>query len=425
MLCYNKLLSGGMNRKGGLIMITYKNIIEQEYQTVVASYKKSVIAEASYQSEAQMETRFIKDLQAQGYEYDRGITTHATLFVNLKQKIENLNSKIRKEDIKFTDAEWVRFFDLELKYGGLIEKTKTIQQDFIKNFTFDNPRLKHINNITLIDKENPLNNHLQVINQYETVGNYKNRYDVTILVNGLPIVHIELKRRGVHIKEAFNQIERYERDSFWADGGLFEYIQIFIISNGTNTKYFSNTTREAKLTGNSKKSLEFTMWWAARNNETIKDLDDFVQTFFARHTLLYILTKYCILNTEEQLMIMRPYQIAATEKILEKINISHLNKWAGTNNSGGYIWHTTGSGKTLTSFKTAQLATDLPYIEKVLFVVDRKVLDYQTMKEYDKFEKGAANATMSSRELENSLKDPDKKIIITTIQKLERFINKS
>ncbi|NIA11451.1 MAG: HsdR family type I site-specific deoxyribonuclease, partial [Nitrospiraceae bacterium] len=276
----------------------------------------------------------------------------------------------------------------------------------------------------------------QVINQYETdEGKRKNRYDVTILVNGLPLVHIELKRRGVAIQEAFNQINRYQRESFWASSGLYEYIQIFVISNGTHTKYYSNTTRNEHIkelnNGVKKKgkrsssSFEFTSWWADENNKPITDLMDFAKTFFAKHTILNILTKYCVFTTENQLLVMRPYQIVATEKIINRIEISTNYKQLGTIKAGGYIWHTTGSGKTLTSFKTAQLASKLPYIDKVLFVVDRKDLDYQTMKEYDKFEKGAANSNTSTRILKRQLEDPNARIIITTIQKLDKFIKKN
>ncbi|HOQ37068.1 MAG TPA: type I restriction endonuclease subunit R, partial [Acetivibrio sp.] len=298
-------------------------------------------------------------------------------------------------------------------------------------------------NIYLLDKKNIHNNRLQVINQYEeTGGKHETRYDVTILVNGLPLVHVELKRRGVAIREAFNQIKRYQRDSFWASSGLFEYVQIFVISNGTHTKYYSNTTRNAHIEEQrnserrrSKKtsnSFEFTSYWADANNKIIPDLVDFTKTFFAKHTLLNILTKYCIFTSEDLLLVMRPYQIAAAERILSRIVVSTNYKKMGTTAAGGYIWHTTGSGKTLTSFKTAQLASALPYIDKVLFVVDRKDLDYQTMKEYDRFEKGAANGNTSTRVLQRQLEDRDEKgnpheykIIVTTIQKLDIFIRKN
>ncbi|HBS11557.1 MAG TPA: DEAD/DEAH box helicase, partial [Flavobacteriaceae bacterium] len=308
-----------------------------------------------------------------------------------------------------------------------------IQEDYIKNLKRDN---KTIKNIYLLDKKNIHNNNLQVINQYETdKGQRANRYDVTVLVNGLPLIHIELKRRGVAIQEAFNQINRYQRESFWASSGLFEYVQLFVISNGTHTKYYSNTTRNEhikELTNGRKKkgkkssnSFEFTSWWADYTNKPITDLMDFSKTFFAKHTILNILTKYCVFTTEKQLLVMRPYQIVATEKILNKIEISTNYKKLGTVKAGGYIWHTTGSGKTLTSFKTAQLASNLSYIDKVLFIVDRKDLDYQTMKEYDKFEKGSANSNTSTAKLQKQLEDTNARIIITTIQKLDRFIKKN
>ena len=284
----------------------------------------------------------------------------------------------------------------------------------------------------MLDKKNIHNNRLQVINQYvENDGNYDNRYDVSILVNGLPLVHIELKRRGVALKEAFNQINRYQRDSFWAGSGLYEYVQIFVISNGTNTKYYSNTTRESHIkeqsqTRNKSKktsnSFEFTSYWADASNKVISDLVDFTRTFFSKHTLLNILTKYCVFTSEDLLLVMRPYQIVATERILNKIEVSTNYKKMGTIEAGGYIWHTTGSGKTLTSFKTAQLASNLEYIDKVLFVVDRKDLDYQTMKEYDRFEKGAANGNRNTRILQKQLEDSNTRIIVTTIQKLSEFV---
>ena len=331
-----------------------------------------------------------------------------------------------------------------------MEKTRKIQEDNIQVLTRDDGSSK---NITLIDKKNIHNNRLQVINQYkvnaatdsskdslgcvigaENVAKYNNRYDVTVLVNGLPLIHIELKRRGVAIREAFNQINRYQRDSFWAGYGLYEYIQIFVISNGTDTKYYSNSTRrnaekEHDKQGSSKtrtsNSFEFTCFWADANNRVIPDLIDFTKTFFAKHTILNILTKYCIFTSEDMLMVMRPYQITATERILNRIEIANNYKKYGSVAGGGYIWHTTGSGKTLTSFKTARLASKLPYIDKVLFVVDRKDLDYQTMKEYDRFEKGAANSNTSTTILKRQLEDPDAHIIITTIQKLATFIKKN
>ena len=410
-------------------------MVEQDYQTVVSTkpQKMMVVAEPGYQTEDDLEKKFLRDLQAQGYE-KVNIRNSNDLMSNLREQIEALNSRIRMEDVKFNDNEWDRFFSRYLKRGGIVEKTKVIQQEPVVDFIFDDGTFK---NMTIFDKRDPLNNKLQVLNQFEIEGKIlpdgnkqKNRFDVTILVNGLPLVHIELKRRGVSIKEAFNQIERYQRDSFWADNGLFEFVQIFVISNGTHTKYFSNTTREIKLAENRKKSkisktFEFTIWWSDSNNNRITDLNDFVRTFFAQHTLLYILARYCVFDEANELKVMRPYQIVATENILQKINTSFHNKLQGTKDSGGYVWHTTGSGKTLTSFKTAQLAKDFEFIDKVMFVVDRKDLDYQTMKEYDKFQKGAADASTNATRLKQNLLNPDSKIIITTIQKLERLINMS
>jgi len=403
----------------------YKLIFENNQSTVVAEYQPEYRTETSYQSEAELEKAFIKQLQKQGYEY-LPIKNENDLINNLRRCIETLNK------INFTNDEWNYFFKSEIANPNhtITEKTATIQEDYIKILKRNDGSIK---NIYLIDKQNIHNNKLQVINQYETEqGIRPNRYDVTILVNGLPLVHIELKRRGVALEEAFNQINRYQRESFWSGTGLFEYIQIFVISNGTQTKYYSNTTRfqhikemsenkapKGKRTSN---SFEFTSWWADEKNNPIMDLMDFTKTFFARHTILNILTKYCVFTTDRLLLVMRPYQIVATEKILKKIEISSNYKKYGTVEAGGYIWHTTGSGKTLTSFKTAQIASRLPYIDKVLFVVDRKDLDYLTMREYDKFEKGAANSNTSTAILKRQLEDPNARIIITTIQKLERFI---
>ncbi|NLD79467.1 MAG: type I restriction endonuclease subunit R, partial [Mollicutes bacterium] len=335
----------------------------------------------------------------------------------------------------FTDDEWSRFFNERIASSneGIVEKTRKIQTDHVQILRRDDGTTK---NIYLIDKKNIHNNRLQVINQYEEAGgSHDTRYDVTILVNGLPLIHAELKRRGVAIREAFNQINRYQRDSFWATSGLFEYVQIFIISNGTHTKYYSNTTRfshirENEESGRSKSkktsnSFEFTSYWADANNKAIPDLVDFTKTFLAKHTLLNVLTKYCVFTSEDLLLVMRPYQIAATERILSRIEISTNYKKTGTLDAGGYIWHTTGSGKTLTSFKTAQIASTLPYIDKVLFVVDRKDLDYQTMKEYERFQKGAANSNTSTNILQKQLEDDTSHIIITTIQKLEIFVSRN
>lgn len=411
--------------------MTYFNIVaETNENTVVTKYDPVKQRSDAYQSESALEREFIRLLTEQGYEYLQ-IHTENDMIENLRLQLEYLN------DYKFSDGEWDRFFKECIGNGndGPIEKTCKIQEDNVQVLKRDDGMTK---NITLIDRKNIHNNRLQVINQYvvstEQGARHDNRYDVTVLVNGLPMVHIELKRRGVAIREAFNQINRYERDSFSAGYGLFEYVQIYVISNGTNTKYYSNSTRynaikeaEAVKTkkGKTSNSFEFTSFWADANNRIIPDLVDFAKTFFARHTLLNILTKYCIFTSENMLMVMRPYQITATERIINRIEIAHNYKKYGDIAAGGYIWHTTGSGKTLTSFKTARLASTLSYIDKVLFVVDRKDLDYQTMKEYDRFEKGAANSNSSTAILEKQLRDSKAKIIITTIQKLSTFIKKN
>ena len=408
--------------------MSFYNIIAQTTEsTVVTEYKSNATRSDAYQSEAELEKELIRLLQEQSYEY-LPIHKEVDLIVNLRKQLEQLNDYI------FTDSEWDQFFNncIAGKNEGIIEKTRRIQDDHVQVLHRDNGSTK---NISLIDKTHIHNNKLQVINQYVvTEGMHDNRYDVTILVNGLPLVHIELKRRGVAIREAFNQINRYERESFWASTGLFEYVQIFVISNGTNTKYYSNSTRYNAIkdatSGKVKKektsnSFEFTSYWADAKNNPIPDLVDFTKTFFAKHTILNILTRYCVFTSENMLLAMRPYQIVATEKILERINVAQHNKFYGKIKGGGYIWHTTGSGKTLTSFKTAQLASRLSYIDKVLFVVDRKDLDYQTMKEYDRFEKGAANSNTSTAILKKQLENPDSRIIITTIQKLATFIKKN
>ena len=410
--------------------VDYNMLISTLESTVVTEYIREDIPAYSYQSEADLEREFIKNLQNQGYKY-LSIHNEKELIANLKDKLEKLNNII------FSENEWERFFKEKIanKNESIIEKTRTIQEDYIKNFTRDNGTLV---NISLIDKKNIHNNFLQVINQYEEEeGTHNTRYDVSILVNGLPLIHIELKRRGVAIREAFNQINRYQRDSFWAGSGLFEYVQIFVISNGTNTKYYSNTTRARHIkemsynrrkVKKSSNSFEFTSYWADANNKAITDLVDFTKTFFAKHTILNILTKYCIFDTSDTLLVMRPYQISATERILSKIQLANNYKWVGKIDAGGYIWHTTGSGKTLTSFKTAQLASQLDYIDKVLFVVDRKDLDSQTQKEYDRFSKGSANGNTSTKILKAQLEDRygnKSKIIITTIQKLGHFIKQN
>jgi len=408
-------------------MKQYSIVAENPESTVVSEYQPLYRREVNYQSEADLEKAFIEQLQTQAYEY-LPITTEQEVIANLRRQLEILN------DYQFTDPEWEQFFKSKIanQNNGIEEKTTLIQEDHIQLLDRDNGTVK---NIYLIDKANIHNNRLQVINQYVVDnGQRANRYDVTMLVNGLPIVHVEIKKRGVDIKEAFNQINRYNRESFWAGCGLFEYVQLFVISNGTYTKYYSNTTRfthikemgssvvrKGKRTSN---SYEFTSWWADGNNRPIIDLMDFGRTFFAKHTLLNLLTKYCVFTSDKLLLAMRPYQIVATERILSRINVSNNYKTFGTIDAGGYIWHTTGSGKTLTSFKTAQLASKLPFIDKVLFVVDRKDLDYQTMKEYDKFEKGAANSNTNTAILKKQLENPNSRIIITTIQKLSVLIKK-
>lgn len=412
--------------------MSYFNIVAQSNEsTVVTEYTPQDKRSDAYQSEAALEAEFIRLLVELGYER---LTIHKEkdLIDNLRCQLEKLN------DYQFSDGEWNRFFNevLANSKDGIVEKTRLIQEDFVQVLHRDNGESK---NISLIDKKCIHNNSLQVINQYtvsaEEGAAHNNRYDVTVLVNGLPLIHIELKRRGIPIREAFNQIDRYQRDSFWAASGLYEFVQIFVISNGTNTKYYSNTTRynaakNAQKASNRNKektsnSFEFTSFWADANNRIIPDLVDFTKTFFAKHTILNILTRYCVFTAENMLLVMRPYQIVATERILNRIQIAHNYKKFGSVAGGGYVWHTTGSGKTLTSFKTAQLASKLEYIDKVLFVVDRKDLDYQTMKEYDRFEKGAANSNTSTAVLKKQLEDDNAKIIITTIQKLATFIKKN
>ena len=415
--------------------MTHLNIISQNPEsTLVSEFKRDDKRERSYQSEAALEAAFIRQLQEQGYEY-LPIVDEKSLIANLRAQLERLN------DFKFSDSEWDLFFKIVLanQNDGIVEKTNTIQNDSVKVLSLIDGGKDGVSfrNIKLIDKDDIHRNSLQVINQYVVEDGVRpNRYDVTILVNGLPLVHIELKKRGVDLKEAFNQINRYQRDSFWAGSGLFEYVQLFVISNGTFTRYYSNTTRnahvkktnelKAKNSTKSTGSFEFTSYWADEKNKVITDLVDFTSTFFAKHTLLNVLTKFCVFTAEKDLLVMRPYQIAATEKILQRILIaSYDKKRLGTTAAGGYIWHTTGSGKTLTSFKTAQLASKMDGIDKVLFVVDRKDLDYQTMKEYDRFEKGAANSNANTAILQRQLEDTNCRIIITTIQKLSRFIAKN
>lgn len=409
-------------------MPSFNMVAQCPESTVVAEYTPADVRSDAYQSEANLEKAFIDQLCSQGYEYV-DIRNEAALVANLRHQLELLNN------YSFSEKEWKQFFTQHLANAneGIEEKTRRIQEDSVLNLTRDDGTTK---NITLLDKKNIHSNRVQVINQYEeTQGTHDTRYDVTVLVNGFPMVHIELKRRGVAIREAFNQIKRYQRDSFWASSGLYEYVQIFVISNGTHTKYYSNTTRDAHIreqSGSGRRkskktsnSFEFTSYWADGSNKIIADLVDFTKTFFAKHTLLNILARFCVFTSEKLLLVMRPYQITATERILQRIELAHNYKKAGTLAAGGYIWHTTGSGKTLTSFKTAQLATRLPYVDKVLFVVDRKDLDYQTILEYDKFEKGAANGNNSVKVLTKQMEDPNARIIITTIQKLGIFVTKN
>ena len=391
-------------------MTQYKTIAESNNFIVLDQYKKFVEEpNAGYQTEGSLEREFIRDLQAQGYEYLQGLNSHDALVKNLRVQLQRLNNVV------FSDAEWRRFLEeyLDKPSDSLIEKTRKVHDDYIYDFVFDNGRIQ---NIYLLDKKNLANNALQVINQFEQTGSYDNRYDVTILVNGLPLVHIELKKRGVAIREAFNQIHRYSKESFNKENSLFKYIQIFVISNGTDTRYFANTTKRDK------NSYDFTMNWATAKNTLIKDLKDFTATFLQKHTLLNVLVNYCVFDVSDTLLIMRPYQIAATERILWKIKSSYLAKNWSNKESGGYIWHTTGSGKTLTSFKAARLATELDFIEKVFFVVDRKDLDYQTMKEYQRFSPDSVNGSESTAGLKRNIEKDDNKIIVTTIQKLNNLM---
>jgi type I restriction enzyme R subunit len=408
--------------------VRYEPISVGDQSTVVAEFVPDAPGETAYQSEAALEAEFIGLLQSQAYEYLR-VPSESALVANLRAQLEALNA------LEFSDSEWERFFAEKVASAneGIVEKTKRIQEDHVQVLARDDGTFR---NVQLIDKRNIHNNRLQVVNQYETdvdAAARATRYDVTILVNGLPLVHVELKRRGVAIREAFNQINRYQRDSFWSGSGLFEYVQLFVISNGTHTKYYSNTTRASHIAEQSGRksrrqtsnTFEFTSWWADAKNTTIADLTGFTKTFFAKHALLNILTRYCVFDADQKLLVMRPYQIAATERILERIETSTNHRRLGTSAAGGYVWHTTGSGKTLTSFKAAQLASRLPDVEKVLFVVDRKDLDYQTMREYERFEKGAANSNTSTNVLKRQLEDPAARIIITTIQKLARFVEKN
>ena len=386
-------------------------IAEMTNGIILANYEEILQVQDTYQSEKELEDGMIRDLESQGYERFYGKTSEE-LYKNLKIQIERLNK------VAFTDKEWERFLVeyLDCPNDGMIEKTRKIQENYIYDFIFDDGHLK---NIKIIDKKNIHNNILQVCNQIKQKGKHKNRYDVTILVNGLPLVHIELKKRGVSLHEAFSQIDRYGKESFNAENSLYKFVQIFIISNGTYTRYFANTTAQ------NKNHYEFTCEWADAKNKVIRDLKDFTATFFEKRTILEVLTKYCVFDSNDILLIMRPYQIAATERILWKIESSYQNKKSGKIEAGGFIWHTTGSGKTLTSFKTAKLATELDYIDKVFFVVDRKDLDYQTMKEYQKFQPDSVNGSKDTKELKRSIEKQDNKIVVTTIQKLNEFVKKN
>ena len=402
----------------------YDAVAQSNKSTVLAEYIPTARKETSYQSEAKLEAALIEQLEAQGYERML-ITSEEDLKPNLRMQLEKLNG------IEFSDAEWEGFFTTVLakESAGVLEKTELLQsEDTAVLLDRDDGTRK---NVRLIDKRNIHNNRLQVISQYNAKGSRANRYDVTILVNGLPMVHVELKRRGVDLREAFNQIERYQQESFWAGAGLFQYVQLFIISNGTLTRYYSNTVRQGHTDkargrkGSAKSHFVFATHWADQKNRPINELADFTRTFLSKRTLLAVLAKYCVFDVQQQLLVMRPYQIAATERILERLAAAPEHGDRGAAGQGGYVWHTTGSGKTLTSFKVSQMAQALPGVDKVLFVVDRKDLDYQTMREYERFKKGSANATQSSGGLQRLLELPDARIIITTIQKLDRFVSRN
>ena len=390
-------------------MSDYKTIAESNNFIVLDKYDRGWQVCESYQTEYQLEGEFIGDLVSQGYEYLSTITTAETMLANVRAQLQALNN------MQFLDGEWLRFVEeyLDKPSDTSIDKTRKIHDNYIHDFVFDDG---HIQNIYLLDKKNIARNKVQVIKQFEQIGTHANRYDVTILVNGLPLVQVELKKRGVAIREAFNQVHRYSKESFSADNSLFKYLQIFIISNGTDSRYFANTTKRDK------NSFDFTMNWAKADNTLIKDLKDFTATFFQKNTLLNVLLTYSVFDVSDTLLVMRPYQIAATERILWKIKCSFLAKKWSTTESGGFIWHTTGSGKTLTSFKAARLATELDFIEKVFFVVDRKDLDFQTMKEYQRFSPDSVNGSESTAGLKRNIEKDDNKIIVTTIQKLNNLL---
>ena len=396
-------------------MIKYSGnstIAEMTNGIILAKFEKELkVGETGYQTEAELEKQMIENLISQGYER-LVVKSNEDLYANLKIQIERLNG------VSFTKDEWSRFLleYLDAPNDGMIEKTRKIQENYIYDFVFDDGHLK---NIKIIDKKNIHNNYLQVINQFSQKGSSQNRYDVTILVNGLPLIHIELKKRGVNLHEAFNQIHRYSKESFNSENSLYKYVQIFVISNGTYTRYFANTAAQ------SKNNYEFTCEWADAKNKVIRDIEDFTKIFFEKRVILELIIKYCVFDSNDTLLIMRPYQIAATERILWKINSSYESKKAGKIEAGGYIWHTTGSGKTLTSFKAARLATNLSYIDKVFFVVDRKDLDYQTMKEYQRFQPDSVNGSKDTKELKRCIEKDDNRIVVTTIQKLNEFIKKN
>ncbi len=390
-------------------MSDYKTIAESTNFIVLDKYSKYSQVNESYQSEYDLEREFIADLENQGYDYLRDLNSHDKLLANLREQLQALNN------MQFLEREWMRFVEvyLDKPSDSIVDKTRKIHDDYIHDFVFDDG---HIQNIYLLDKKNIARNKLQVIKQFEQKGSHANRYDVTILVNGLPLVQVELKKRGVAIREAFNQVHRYSKESFNSDNSLFKYLQLFVISNGTDSRYFANTTQR------NKNSFDFTMNWAKSDNGLIKDLKDFTATFFQKNTLLNVLLHYSVFDVSDTLLVMRPYQIAATERILWKINSAYLAKNWSNIEGGGFIWHTTGSGKTLTSFKAARLATELDFIDKVFFVVDRKDLDYQTMKEYQRFSPDSVNGSDSTTGLKRNLDKDDNKIIVTTIQKLNNLI---
>lgn len=384
-------------------------IAETNRYIVLDRYSKEWEVNDGYQSEDALEREFIRDLEHQGYDYVPELNSPVQMLANVRVQLQVLNK------IEFSEAEWARFVEtyLDRPSDGILDKTKKIHDDYIHDYVFDDGRIQ---NIYLLDKKNVARNKCQVIRQFEQTGSQANRYDVTVLVNGLPLVQVELKRRGVAIREAFNQVHRYSKESFNSEHSLFKFLQLFVISNGTDTRYFANTTKR------NKNSFDFSMHWATSDNGLIKDLKDFTATFFEKRTLLKVLLQYSVFDVSNTLLVMRPYQIAATERILQKIHSSYENKSWSQTESGGYIWHTTGSGKTLTSFKAARLATELEYIDKVFFVVDRKDLDYQTMKEYQRFSPDSVNGSDSTAGLKRNLDKDDNKIIVTTIQKLNNLM---